>query len=185
MVSISIAKQNFATEAEDAVNHQIRVEQLARQQYLSAASYFGRADVALPGLERHFHEQVERQNERIQLLIDYLATRGGWVIIEDLDKPRSEYATANAAVEASLELEKQVNQSLLNLTYLAVNCKDSELKHHLKSRHLSSLVKEIEKVAKGLRQLQRCKGEGLGLYYFDQALYRNDGEFTIGKSSSD
>lgn len=48
MVNASIAKQNFTTEAEDAINRQIQIDQIAQQQYLSTAAYFGRDDIALP-----------------------------------------------------------------------------------------------------------------------------------------
>lgn len=48
MVNASIAKQNFSTEAEDVINSQIQIDQIAQQQYLSTAAYFGRDDIALP-----------------------------------------------------------------------------------------------------------------------------------------
>ena len=48
MVSASIAKQNFSTESEDVINRQIQIDQIAQQQYLSTAAYFGRDDIALP-----------------------------------------------------------------------------------------------------------------------------------------
>lgn len=48
MASASLAKQNFSTAAEDALNQQIQVEQIAEQVYMSASGYFGHADVALP-----------------------------------------------------------------------------------------------------------------------------------------
>lgn len=48
MVNASIARQNFSTEAEDVINSQIQIDQIAQQQYLSTAAYFGRDDIALP-----------------------------------------------------------------------------------------------------------------------------------------
>ncbi|KAJ8661510.1 hypothetical protein O0I10_002776 [Lichtheimia ornata] len=181
MVNASIAKQNFSTEAEDVINSQIQIDQIAQQQYLSTAAYFGRDDIALPGLEKHFLEQAEREGERVQLLIDYQETRGGVALIKDVPQPKAEYGTANIAIEASLVLEKEVNESLLNMTRVAINSDDREFKHYLKSKHLTERVNAIEKVCKGLTQLQRTKGEGLGLHLFDQAIYHNDGEFTVGK----
>ena len=48
MLQTSIAKQNYSTESEDALNQQIQIDQIAQQQYLSTAAYFDRDDVALP-----------------------------------------------------------------------------------------------------------------------------------------
>lgn len=51
--------------------------------------------------------------------------------------------------------------------------------HINRRNHLLERVHAIEKVAKGLTQLERVGGDGLGLYLWDQALYRNDGEYTV------
>lgn len=48
MVAESFAKQNFTRAAEDAVNQQIQLYQLAQQTYTAASAYFDKADVALP-----------------------------------------------------------------------------------------------------------------------------------------
>ncbi|KAG0191911.1 hypothetical protein DFQ28_010602 [Apophysomyces sp. BC1034] len=130
--SVSLAKQNFSTAAEDALNQQIQVEQIAQHTYLSAAGYFGRDDVALPGLQKYFMEQVEHQGERAQKLIDYQNTRGGAVVIKQVPEPPQNWTSALQAIETSLALEKDVNKSLLNLTALAIDHKDSHLKHHIK-----------------------------------------------------
>ncbi|KAI8140003.1 ferritin-like superfamily [Fennellomyces sp. T-0311] len=179
MISTSIAKQNFSAESEDALNQQIQIDQIAQQQYLSTAAYFDRDDVALPGLVKHFLEEAEHEGERAQLLIDYQQTRGGIAVIKDVPQPASTYASARDAVEASLLLEKDVNKSLLNLTTIAANTQDPEFKHFIKSKNLRQRVENIAKVAKGITQLERTHGEGLGLYMYDQAILHNDGEFTV------
>ncbi|KAI9276841.1 ferritin-like superfamily [Phascolomyces articulosus] len=179
MVEISIAKQNYSIESENALNQQIQIDQIAQQQYLSTAAYFDRDDVALPGLVKHFLEQAEHEGERVQSFIDYQQMRGGIALVKEVPQPMSEYASARSAVEASLALEKDVNKSLLNLTSIALNSTDSQMKHWLKSNALTQRVKNIEKVAKGITQLERTHGEGLGLYLYDQAILKNDGEFTV------
>ncbi|KAI7858960.1 ferritin [Circinella umbellata] len=175
----SIAKQNFSIESENGLNQQIQIDQIAQQQYLSAAAYFDRDDVALPGLVKHFLEEAEHEGERVQTFIDYQQMRGGVAIVKEVPQPSSEYASARMAVEASLALEKDVNKSLLNLTSIALNASDTQMKHWLKSQPLTHLVENIEKVAKGITQLERTHGEGLGLYLYDQAILNNDGEFTV------
>lgn len=48
MVVQSLARQNYIQLAEDAVNQQIQMYQMAQQTYLAASSYFNNAEVALP-----------------------------------------------------------------------------------------------------------------------------------------
>lgn len=48
MVTQSLAKQNYTQLAEDAVNQQIQMYQMAQQTYIAAAAYFNNAEVALP-----------------------------------------------------------------------------------------------------------------------------------------
>ncbi|ORY99092.1 ferritin-like superfamily [Syncephalastrum racemosum] len=177
----SLAKQNFSTESEDAIVQQIQVEQTAQHTYLACASYFGRDDVALPGLEKHFLKQAEREGHRAQILIDYQNMRGGRVVIKEISQPQTEWASARNAVETALALEKDVNKSLLNLHAVAANSTDPELEHQMKRGHLTERVHEIEEVAKGLTQLERVGNNGLGLYLWDQKIYQNDGEYTTGE----
>lgn len=56
---MSLAKQNFSNVVEDALNQQISLEMTASQTYLAIAAYMGSDTVALPGLEKYFHEQSE------------------------------------------------------------------------------------------------------------------------------
>lgn len=46
---MSLAKQNFATASEEAINQQINTELQASQVYLSMASWAQYSSVALPG----------------------------------------------------------------------------------------------------------------------------------------
>jgi ferritin heavy chain len=48
MVLESLAKQNFVKIAEDAINQQVQMYQLAQQTYIAASAFFDKADVALP-----------------------------------------------------------------------------------------------------------------------------------------
>ncbi|KAI8370313.1 ferritin-like superfamily [Radiomyces spectabilis] len=174
MPTVSLAKQNFSTAAEDLLNTQIRIEQIAQHTYLAAAAYFGQDTVALPGLEHYFLETAEHQGRRVQHLIDYLTMRGGETIIQQIPQPPLEWESPRNALETSLMLEKDVNKSLLNLTTVAIDHRDTELEHHMKQNHLMDKVKLIEHVVKGLTQLERVNGTGLGLHLWDQELYRRE-----------
>ncbi|KAG2201265.1 hypothetical protein INT47_006768 [Mucor saturninus] len=174
MVQESLAKQNFQKTAEDAVNKQVQLYQLAQQTYIAASAYFDRADTALPGFVKYFHERAEHEGKLAQHLIDYQITRGGICVLSNIPQPQTDWQSATNAVETCLALEKDVNKALLSLATLALNNQDSHLRHTLKGGHLSVKVKTIENIAKGYTQLQRVGGQGLGLHLLDADLYEHE-----------
>lgn len=54
---MSLARQNFSKEAEDAINRQILTELTASYNYLSMATWLSRDTVALHGLAEYFREE--------------------------------------------------------------------------------------------------------------------------------
>jgi ferritin heavy chain len=79
-------------------------------------SYFARDDQALPGFAAHFRKESGEERDHGMKLMDYQAKRGGRVVFQDIAKPSStEWGSPLEAMEAALELEKTVNQSLLDL----------------------------------------------------------------------
>merc|ERR1719422_881271 len=80
------------------------------------ASYFNRDDQALPGFASFFQKNSDEERAHGMKLMEYQAKRGGRVVFQDIAKPSSmEWGTPIEAMEAALELEKTVNQSLLDL----------------------------------------------------------------------
>ncbi|CAO3612003.1 unnamed protein product [Cunninghamella blakesleeana] len=168
---MSLAKQNFATSSEEAINQQINTELQASQVYLSMASWASHSSVALPGLEKFFRESAEEEREHAQHLIDYLNMRGGKVIIRALQAPESDWKSAKNAVESALQLEKDVNKSLLNLHKIGDGNSDPQMCDFVEGRYLDEQVQAIKKLADMVTQLNRV-GEGLGVYLWDQQLYK-------------
>ncbi|GAB5586460.1 hypothetical protein Unana1_01360 [Umbelopsis nana] len=168
---MSLAKQNFATTSEEAINQQINTELQASQVYLSMASWAQHSSVALPGLEKYFRESAEEEREHAQALIDYQNMRGGRVVLRALQAPEIEWKSAKNAVESALQLEKDVNKSLLNLHKLADGNDDPQLTDFIEGKYLEEQVQAIKKLADMVTQLNRV-GDGLGVYIWDQQLYR-------------
>ncbi|KAF9583407.1 hypothetical protein BGW38_009545, partial [Lunasporangiospora selenospora] len=103
---MSLAKQNFSSACEDAINQQISQELQASQVYLSMAAWAGHVNQALPGLEKFFKESAAEEREHAQKLIDYQNRRGGKVILQTLQAPDSDWSSARNAIESTLQLEK-------------------------------------------------------------------------------
>merc|ERR1712098_1046311 len=105
-MAMSKVKQNFHSDSEALINKQINMELYASYVYLSLSAYFAHA----------------------MKLIDYQTMMGGRVVFREIAKPSmDEWGTALEAVEATLELEKTVNESLLVMHKTADDHGDAQM----------------------------------------------------------
>merc|ERR1712126_538474 len=100
--------------------------------YLSMSAYFDRDDIALHGFAKRFLEASHEEREHAEKLIKYQNMRGGRVVFREIAKPTvDEWGTAMEAIEASLQLEKTVNESLLNMHKMADSHGDAQMTDYL------------------------------------------------------
>lgn len=132
----SNVRQNYHKESEDGVNKQINLELYAMYTYLSMvrpfifrscvllfhfpfpfqANYYDRHDVALPGVSKFFKKSAMEELDHAQKLMDFQNKRGGTVQLEPINKPaKNEWGSALEGMKAAQELERTVNQALLDL----------------------------------------------------------------------
>ncbi|XP_065645043.1 soma ferritin isoform X2 [Hydra vulgaris] len=163
----SQCRQNFHQESEDAINNQINMELYASYQYLSMAYYFDQDDVALDGYFKFFKHQSDEEREHAQKLMKYQNKRGGRIVLKDVQAPQFQVSTPMSALEAALELEKKVNESLLNVHAIAGKHNDPHLSDFIESEFLDEQVDSINEIAKLITNAKRC-GDGLGTYQFDK-----------------
>ncbi|NWU19082.1 FRI1 protein, partial [Dyaphorophyia castanea] len=171
-------RQNYHRDCEAAVNRMANMELHASYVYLSMGFYFDRDDVALPRLSRFFLEQSREEREHAEGLLRFQTRRGGRVLLQDIKKPeRDTWGSALEAVEAALQLEKSVNQALLELHGLAAEKGDPHLCDFLESHYLDEQVKAIKGLGDHATNLRRLTGgatgpggtsAGLGEYLFDR-----------------
>ncbi|KAI9294979.1 ferritin [Neoconidiobolus thromboides FSU 785] len=169
----ALARQNFSTSSEEGINQQINMEQRASLAYASMSAYFGRDDVALPGLEKFFRHSSNEENEHAQKLIDYLNRRGGRVVLQSIEGPVVEWKSAKNAIEAALQLEKDVNRSLLSLHKIAEESNDPQMTDFLEGEYLKEQVESIKQLSDYVTQLNLVGGDGLGLYLWDRELLKS------------
>ncbi|RKP05555.1 ferritin-like superfamily [Thamnocephalis sphaerospora] len=167
---MSLSKQNFARASEETINVQVNAELAASQTYLSIAAWCGRDSVALPGFKKYFLHAAEEEREHAQLLIDYQNKRGGKVRLEAIPAPEAEWRSAQNVLETALQLEKDVNQSLLKLQALGDENNDPQLCDFIESHFLSEQVDAISELSHYVTKLNRVGGDGLGLYMLDQEI---------------
>lgn len=82
--------------------------------------------------------------------------------------PDNEWKSALNILEATLKMEKDVNESLLNLAALASRDEDPELEEFIAGSFLHEQVEDIKRAADHITQLNLAGSTGLGLYLFDK-----------------
>merc|ERR1711974_450469 len=152
------------------INKQINMEFYASYVYLSMSSYFNRDDQALHGFAEHFKTESGEERAHGMKLMEYQTKRGGRVVFRDVAKPTTmDWGTPVEAMEAALELEKTVNQSLLDLHKVAGDKGDGHLCDFLESEYLAEQVEGIKAIGDLIVKMKRA-GDGLGLYLIDNEM---------------
>merc|ERR1712141_597291 len=170
IMSLSQCRQNFHSEAEAGINRQINMELYASYTYQSMAFWFDRDDVALPGFAKFFKKSSEEEREHAEKLMAYQNKRGGRIVLQNIQKPeRDEWGSGLDAMQAALALEKNVNQSLLDLHKLADSHGDAQMCDFIEGTYLEEQVDAIKEISDHVTQLKRV-GSGLGEYMFDKEL---------------
>ncbi|XP_067946070.1 ferritin, heavy subunit-like [Watersipora subatra] len=164
----SLCRQNYHEECEAGVNKQINMELYASYVYLSLASHFNRDDIGLANFAAYFRKASDEERDHAQKLIQYQNLRGGRVVFKDIKAPeKSDWGSGLDAMKTALELEKNVNQSLLDLHKIADGHNDPQMCDFLEGNYLAEQVDAINELAKHIANLQRV-GSGLGEYQFDR-----------------
>eukprot|EP00091_Calanus_sinicus_P019751 TRINITY_DN507_c0_g1_i3.p1 TRINITY_DN507_c0_g1~~TRINITY_DN507_c0_g1_i3.p1 ORF type:complete len:127 (+),score=54.03 TRINITY_DN507_c0_g1_i3:30-410(+) len=123
------------------------------------------------GLVKVFpRRRSDEEREHGMKLMTYQAKRGGRVVFQDIAKPSSmEWGTPLQAMEAALELEKTVNQSLLDLHKAAGGQGDAHLCDFLEAEYLTEQVEGIKEIGDMITKIKRA-GDGLGLHIMDKEI---------------
>lgn len=130
--------------------------------------HFDRDDVALHGISEYFRKCSEEENEHARKLMKYQNERGGRIVLSDIQAPKQQnWGTTLEAMSSALDLEKKVNESLLQLHSTGSRHVDVDLCDFLESHYLHEQVEAIKEVGDYVTNLKRV-GEGLGVYMFDK-----------------
>jgi len=169
-MAMSKIRQNYHEDCEALINKQINMEFYASYVYLSMSSWFNRDDQALHGFAAHFRNESGDERAHGMKLMEYQTKRGGRVVFQDIAKPTTmEWGTPLEAMEAALELEKTVNQSLLDLHKVAGDKGDGHLCDFLESEYLGEQVEGIKAIGDLITKMKRA-GDGLGLHLIDKEM---------------
>jgi len=121
----------------------------------------------LNGFHKFFKKQSDEEREHAEKFMKYQNQRGGSIILQNVEKPeRDTWGSPLEAMSAALELEKNVNQTLLDMHKVAGNHGDAQMCDFIENNFLLEQVESIKQLAGYVTMLKRC-GPGIGEYMFD------------------
>ncbi|KAJ7989922.1 hypothetical protein DPEC_G00309510 [Dallia pectoralis] len=164
-------RQNYHRDCEAAINRMINMEMYASYTFKSMAFYFCRDDVALPGFAHFFKENSKEEQEHADKLLSFQNKRGGRIILQDIKKPdRNEWGTGLEAMQSALQLEKTVNQALLDLHKIASDKVDPHLCDFLEAHYLNEHVEVMKKLGDHITNLTKMDAANnkMAEYLFDK-----------------
>jgi ferritin len=124
-----------------AINQQIGNEFGASIQYVAIAAHFD--EESLPELAQHFYTQAEEERTHAMRFVKYVVDAGGHVEILSIPQPRSQFSTAQDAVQKAFDGEVTVTRQINGLMDLAVKETD-----HITANFLQWFVTEqLEEVS--------------------------------------
>ncbi|KAK2094092.1 fts3-like protein [Saguinus oedipus] len=156
--SPSQVRQNYHQDSEAAINRQINLELYTSYVYLSMSYYFDRDDVALKNFANYFLHQSHEEREHAEKLMKL-----------QNDRDHDDWESGLNVMECALHLEKNVNQSLLELHKLATDKNDAHLCDFIETHYLNEQVKSIKELGDHVSNLHRMGApqSGLAEYLFD------------------
>jgi ferritin len=150
-----------------AMNKQINAETYSAYLYLSMSAYF--ETLSLPGLAQWMRCQAQEEMVHSMKFFDYIAERGGKIILEPIDGPPTEWGSPLKAFEDAYAHEQKVTGMINDLVDLAIQEKD-----HASNNMLQWFVAEqVEEEASADAVVQKLKlagDQGGGMFMIDREL---------------
>jgi ferritin heavy chain len=175
-IPVKEVKQNFHHIIE--VNNLVRALLNTSYVYLAMASFYERADVALPGFSELMTQFWQSEVKHARDFMSYVNKRGGYIFLQDIPRPSSNEMLLVSprpglvGLEFALKVTSDVNDLALELHKLATGRKrfqDPHLKHILEDGIISQKFDTIKKLADMIRQLRNFADEDydIGEYLID------------------
>ena len=155
-------RQNWSTKSEEALNLQINMEYYASLSYHVLSNYFDRDDVGLDKLVEYYKKASLEEREHADKLMVYQNMRGGLVKLGSISINNVELHQPNDILDSfkmALQLEKDVNEHLLNLHKVASDENDPQFCDYLEGEFLKEQVEAISEISKTISILERFKGD--------------------------
>jgi len=152
---------------EKAINEQINAELYSAYLYLSMGAYF--EEQGLSGFANWMRVQFEEEQFHGLKFFDYLAERGGRVLLGAIEMPETEWESPVAVFEEVLKHERHVTSLINNLIDIAIEERDHASKSFL-NWFIDEQVEEEAAAEDLLNQLKLVEGDGRGILMLDREM---------------
>ena len=154
-------------ELEQALNEQINAELWSAYLYLSMSMDF--ASKGFAGIANWFAVQFKEEQDHATILMNYVNSRDGKVVLAPIAAVATEWASPVAAFEDTLAHEKKVTALINNLNHMAVEARDYATQNML-AWFIDEQVEEEDSARAYVDALKKIGDNGYGLYMFDKEL---------------
>lgn len=154
-------------ELASAYNKQATLEIASSVAYLQMAAHF--EGVNLVGMARWMRAQAAEETEHAHRFIAFILDRGNDVRIGDIPAPPSDFESAEAVFEASLNQERTVTREIHDLFRL-VRKHDDLASEPFLSSFISEQIEEESTVESILERVRLAGGESSALLILDSEL---------------
>lgn len=152
---------------EKALNDQVNAEMYSAYLYLSMSAYF--EDQNLSGFANWMYVQAQEEMTHAMKIYRYIHDRGGRVILEQIDKPQTEWDNTQKIMEEVYSHEQKVTGMIHDLVNLAREEKDHGTDNMLQW-FVSEQVEEEANADELLQQVKMIDGKPQGLLMLDREL---------------
>lgn len=158
---------------QDAINEQINKELYSSYLYLSMAAYL--EDKNLPGFAHWMRIQEQEEREHAMKFYDFLAERGGRVLLSAIVAPKTEWKSPLELAEEVAAHEALVTASIYSLYELALKEKDYPAQVMLQW-FITEQVEEEKNAAEIVANLKLIEDRGTAILMLDHRLAKRGGE---------
>lgn len=149
------------------INDQITKEHYAAQLYLSMSAWFYTQD--LEGIANYFRVQSKEELMHADKMFDYINDVGGKVILSEIPKPPSDFASSLDIFEKALEHERLVTKSIFSIVKAANDEADFATTAFLQW-FITEQVEEEASASSLVSKMKMVSDNPSALYLFDQEL---------------
>ena len=180
LLQTSEIRQDFDKNSEMELNQLIDTWLDTNFKLYSMAYYFERQDISLDGFSSFIKRKAKSGKILIRKMLDYMNTRGGKVIFNDIKRPsQDEWGTGSEAVQVCLELLKKLYETVNQVDQTATTNNDLHFRSFLEKEIMGTLLINIRLVGSVITDLQRTGSSAMGEYAVNKDLARRYGIFSV------
>ncbi len=150
-----------------ALNDQINFEFYSSYVYLAMAGYYESVD--FNGFANFFRVQAKEELDHAMKLYDYVYQKNGTVVLEQVNKPKSDFNGVIDAFENAYAHEQVVTKKIYALTDIAYEEREHSTISLLKW-FIDEQVEEENNFNQLVKRLKRVEDNPTGLYLMDDEL---------------